>query len=346
MKYRPLGRTGLDVSLVSLGTMTFGQQNTEADAHRQLDYAVDHGINLIDAAELYPIPPRAETQGATERFIGGWLARSGGRNKVILATKVVGRSANTWFRNDETPARVTRRQVFEACDKSLKRLKTDHIDLYQIHWPDRRLNLFGARQAVTRDDEAVPIEEQLEALADLVEAGKVRYIGLSNETPWGVMRFLHASQAGHGPRIQSVQNAYNLLNRTYEDGLAEVGAYEDISLLGYSPLAQGYLTGKYENGALPAGARKTLFDRLQRYETKNARMAIPRYLDIARRHHLDPAQMAIAFACRQPFLTSAIIGATTMEQLAKDIAAVDIELGNEVLAEIEAVHEVLPSPCP
>jgi len=351
MEYRRLGRTDLTVSAICLGTMTWGQQNTEAEGFAQMDYALEQGINFFDTAEMYAIPPRAETQGSTERIIGNWFKARGNRDKVILASKIVGRSGNDWFRDDKGPTRVNRRQVMEAVDKSLKRLQIDHIDLYQIHYPDRPApwgsnpTRFSKASFEAAADET-PIAEQLEAFAEVVKAGKIRHIGLSNESAWGTMRFVTASEAHGTPRVQSIQNAYNLLNRTFETALAEIALREDVGLLAYSPLAQGFLTGKYLDGAKPAGARTTLFDRGQRYQTAGAETAIKRYIALAKEAGLDPAQMALAFVTSRSFVTSNIIGATSMAQLKTDIASIGVTLPADLEARIDAIHQEVGNPCP
>ncbi len=346
MKYRELGRTGVKVSALCLGTMTFGEQNSEAEAHAQLDYAVERGINFLYASEIYPVPPRPETQGRTEEIIGTWLAARKNRDKIIVATKVAGRGKMSWLRKNGGPTRQSASQIAEAVNASLARLTTDYIDLYQLHWPDRPMRIFEGLDYVHVEGDSHPVEEILAVLGRLVEAGKVRFVGLSNETPWGVMSFLKASEQHGLPRIVSVQNAYNLVNRSYEIGLSEITYREGVSLLGYSPLGQGYLSGKYEGGALPPNSRKRLFNRLGRYEQGNGPKAISAYVGLARRHGLDPAQMAIAFAASRPFVTSAIIGATTMAQLETDIAALDLELDDRLLADIEQIHLDYPNPCP
>jgi aryl-alcohol dehydrogenase-like predicted oxidoreductase len=350
MEYRRLGTTDIQVSLIGLGTMTWGEQNTESDAHAQIDYALDHGVNLIDAAEMYPVPPRPETQGATERCIGTWLAQHpGGREKIVLATKIAGPA-----RQPHNPRHIRgegnqfdRKNLTEALNDSLKRLQTEYVDLYQLHWPDRSTMTFG-RNAYpwVEDAYTVPIEETLSVLAEFVKEGKIRHIGVSNETPWGVAQFLRAAEKLGSPRIVSIQNPYSLVNRTFETGLSEFTHRDGIGLLAYSPLAFGWLSGKYEGGARPAGARITLFERFQRYSKPQAMQANSRYVELAKRHGLSPAQFALAFVNSRPFVTSNLIGATTLEQLRENIASVDVKLTRDALAEIDALHELQPNPAP
>ncbi len=351
MQTRPLGRTGLSVPVICLGTMTFGEQNTEAEGHRQMDYAVSRGVTFFDTAEMYAVPPKAETYGATERIIGSWLKKRGRRDDIVIASKVAGAGAMTWLRPDGAPTRLTRAQMQVALDQSLARLGTDHIDLYQLHWPERPAP-FGANPTrfdpegwAPRADETA-IGEQLEALDGFVRAGKVRFIGLSNESAWGTMTFLKEAEARGLPRVQSVQNAYHLLNRTFETALAEVALREQVGLLAYSPLAQGFLTGKYLDGARPPGARVTLFDRQQRYQKPGSEEAVRDYVAIAREAGLDPAVMAIAFVASRPFVTSAIIGATSMAQLKTAIDAGETALSPDVLTAIDAVHQLRGNPAP
>ncbi|MEM7191526.1 MAG: NADP(H)-dependent aldo-keto reductase [Pseudomonadota bacterium] len=347
MEYRELGRTGVKVSAITLGTMTWGEQNTEDEGHAQMDYALDQGINLFDAAEMYPIPPKAATAGATEEIIGTWLASRKARDKVMIASKVSGRSsAIDWLRDEPMLTRQTPAQMREAIDKSLQRLNTDYLDLYQLHWPDRPIRVFEGLEFHRFDDDAHNIHEILEVLGEFVTSGKVRFIGLSNETPWGVMTFLKLAEQHGLPRVVSIQNAFSLVNRAFEVGLSEVAYEEQVGLLGYSPLGQGYLSGKYENGALPEGARKTLFNRLGRYEYGNGPKAISAYVALAQRHGLDPSQMAISYALSRPFMTSVIIGATTMAQLKTDIDAQALTLSEAVLEEIDQIHLDYPNPCP
>ena len=349
MEHRKLGRTDLTVSAICLGSMTWGEQNTEAEGHEQLDYALDCGVNFIDTAEIYSIPPRPETQGSTERIIGSWLAARRNRDKVVIATKVAGRGDSHWLREEGAHPVLDRKNIHYAIDGSLKRLQTDYVDLYQLHWPDRSLPLWGAggttyRPPSTRAE--IPIEETLAALDELVKAGKVRHIGLSNETPWGVARFLRAAELGHGPRVVSIQNAYNLLNRTFEMGLAEFAARDQVGLLAYSPLAQGYLTGKYQGGARPPGARTTLFKRAQRYEKAGVEAAIDAYLALARDVGADPAQLAIAYVTSRPFVTSNIIGATSMAQLKTDLDFVKVIITPEIERRIDEIHQLHSNPAP
>ncbi len=352
MEFRTLGRTGLKVSLIGLGTMTFGEQNTEAEGHAQLDYALDHGINLIDTSEMYAVPPRAETYGSTERIIGTWLRRSGRRQAVVLCSKVAGAGRALGVTHVRGGAnRLDRRNILEAVDDSLRRLQTDYLDVYQVHWPDRKTNFFGrlGYQHVNEDgadQDAAPIEDTLDVLSELVQAGKVRYVGVSNETPWGLHRYLHLADAKGLARLVSIQNPYSLLNRSFEVGLAEIAIKEDVGLLAYSPLAFGALTGKYLNGARPAGGRLVLWTRFARYSGEIAERTTAAYVAIARSHGLDPAQMALAFVNRQRFVTSTLIGATTMEQLATNVASVDVRLSDEVIQAIEQIHKTQPNPCP
>ena len=346
MEFRKLGNTDIDVSLICLGTMTWGEQNSEKEAHEQLDYALDSGINFIDTAELYPVPPKKETQGLTDQYIGNWIGLRKNRDKFILASKVTGRSGMDWFRGSET--RLDRDNILQSVEDSLKRLKTDYIDLLQLHWPDRKSNFFGNLDYKhSEEDDFIPLELQLEALAELAKSGKIRYIGLSNETPWGVAKFLELSKTNNLPRIVSVQNPYSLLNRSFEIGLSEIAIRENCGLLAYSPLAFGVLSGKYLGGKKPKGARLTLFgDQFTRYTKERSIQATEEYERIAKKHNLDFAQMSLAFINRQPFLTSNIIGATTMEQLKSNIGSLGISLSEDIISDIETVHSSNPNPSP
>ncbi|MDP3523921.1 MAG: aldo/keto reductase, partial [Hoeflea sp.] len=317
MKMNPLGRTGMRVSEICLGTMTWGEQNTEAEAHAQMDYALTQGVNFFDAAEMYPTnPTRAETQGRTEEFIGSWFRASGKRNEVILATKMGGDGV-AWIRGGQG---FTRASVMQAVDGSLKRLGVDHIDLYQLHWPNRGSYHFRkhwAFDASTQDKggAAADIRETLEGLGDAVKAGKIRAVGLSNESAWGTMQYVRLAEAHGLPRVASIQNEYNLICRMFDTDLAEVAHHEDVGLLAFSPLATGILTGKYQGGVIPEGSRRSRVENLGGRWGPEAEVATAAYLAVAARHGLDPSQMAIAFCLTRPFMTSAIIGATTMEQL-------------------------------
>lgn len=345
MQYRKLGRTDLDVSLICLGTMTFGEQNTEAEAHEQLDRAVAAGVNFIDTAELYPVPPDGGTQGRTEAYIGSWLTQRGRREDIIIASKVAG--PTDWCPHIRGgTSHPDARNIEIALNDSLRRLNTDYIDLYQVHWPDRSANFFGKLGYEYDDSPSLPIEDTLEALARQVEAGKIRHIGISNETPWGTMRYLQLAEARGWPRIASIQNPYSLLNRSFEVGLAEISQREDVGLLAYSPLGFGVLSGKYLDGARPEGARLTLFERFSRYSSQQGVRATAAYVELARDHGLDPAQMALAYINSRPFVTANIIGATRMEQLESNLASVDLTLSEEVLEGIETIHQEHPNPCP
>lgn len=350
MKYRKLGDSDVKVSAIGLGTMTWGEQNTESEAHAQIDYALDRGVNLIDTAEMYPVPPKADTQGLTERYIGSWLAkRPGAREKIVLATKIAGPA-----RQPHNPRHIRgeqnqfdRSNLTEALHGSLERLRTDYIDLYQLHWPDRSTMTFGRPTYPWIDDEyTVPIEETLSVLAEFIKAGKIRHIGVSNETPWGVAQFLRASERLGLPRIVSIQNPYSLLNRTFELGLSEFSHRERIGLLAYSPLAFGWLSGKYERGARPAGARITLFERFQRYSKPQAVQSTSAYVALAERYGLSPAQFALAFVNSRPFVTSNLIGATSLDQLRENIASIDVALPEAAFADIDALYEAQPNPAP
>ena len=348
MEYRELGRTGVKVSALCLGTMTWGEQNTEQEGHVQMDYALDQGINFFDTSEMYAVPPKPQTQGATERIIGTWFQARKNRSKIVLATKVAGRSPMNWLRADGSPTEQTPRQIQEAVDHSLKRLNTDYIDLYQLHWPDRPMSMFGATGLAYKhlEGKSVPIEDILGALQSQVQAGKIRHVGLSNESAWGTMEFLRHAQTQALPRMQSIQNSYNLINRVFELGLAEIALRENVGLLAYSPLGQGYLTGKYQQGASPEGSRKKLFNRLQRYERAQTEPAIDRYLSIAHRFDLNPTQMALQFVTTRPFVTSTILGATTMEQLKVDIGSAQVAWSDELEKAIDEAHHMQPNPAP
>jgi aryl-alcohol dehydrogenase-like predicted oxidoreductase len=346
MEYNKLGNTDIEISRICLGTMTWGEQNTEAEAHSQLDYAIDAGINFIDTAEMYPVAPREETQGLTETYIGSWLAKRQDRDKLIIASKVCAQQDWLPYLRDGK-ARLDKKNIHAALDASLKRLQTDYLDLYQMHWPERDTNFFGKLgyyHAPAKD--GVPIAETMDVLGDLVKAGKIRTIGISNETPWGCAEYLRVANEQGLPRIVSIQNPYNLLNRTFEVGLAEFAHREQVGLLAYSPLAFGVLSGKYLNGAKPEGTRLVLFDRFTRYTNPQANAATKAYIALANDTGLDPSQMALAYVNSRPFLTSNIIGATSIEQLKTDIDSINITLSKDVIRAIEAIHEKIPNPSP
>lgn len=345
MRFNRLGVSEIMVSEICLGTMTFGEQNTEAEGHQQLDMAVDYGVNFIDTAEMYSIPVKPETFGRTEEIIGSWLRRTRKRAQVVLASKVIGKA--DWMphvRNGR--ACLDRANIEQAIEGSLRRLQTDYLDLYQLHWPDRDTNFFGIRSYIPGDQaNATQIEETLCTLNDIVASGKVRQIGISNETPWGMMQYLRISENKNLPRVVSIQNPYNLLNRSFEVGLAEMSHREHVGLLAYSPLGFGVLTGKYLQQQ-PAQARLTLYKAYQRYSNDNGIAATQCYVDIARKHGLSAAQMSLAFVIQQPFVTANIIGATTLEQLKENLLSSELTLSKEIIQEIEAVQLQYPNPCP
>jgi len=347
MQYRPLSNTDLNVSAICLGSMTFGEQNTEKEAFEQLDMALEAGVNFIDTAEIYSVPPRAETMGSTERIVGRWLQRRGCRDKVVLATKVAGPGHDwlTYIRAGDN--HLDRDNILAAVDDSLRRLQTDFIDLYQLHWPERPANYFGKLgYEFANADDGVPLEETLQAMAELVAAGKVRHIGVSNETPWGLMRYLSLAESMNLPRVVSIQNPYSLLNRSYEIGLAEISHREKVGLLAYSPLGFGVLSGKYLSGAQPTGARLTLYPDYDRYSNPQAQQATHDYVTLAHDNGLDPAQMALAFVTGRPFVTSNIIGATTRDQLRSNLASIEVKLDDQLLTAIETIHCRHPNPSP
>lgn len=348
MQYNTLGTSDLTVSRICLGTMTYGEQNTEQEGHEQLDFALSQGVNFIDTAELYAIPPKAETYGATEKVIGSWLKKHGRRDDVVLASKIAGPGPG-WvnhIRDGET--RFNAETINEALNNSLARLQTDYLDLYQLHWPERETNYFGKLGYEADDKEAnlTPIHETLQALEQQVNAGKIRYIGLSNETPWGITQFLAAAKIYNLPSIVSVQNPYSLLNRSYEVGCAEISHRENIGLMAYSPLGFGVLTGKYLNHAQPKDARMTRWPHYDRYSNTQAVAATQAYVELAQEYGLDPAQMALAFVNSRPFLAANIIGATSMTQLKKNIDSIHLKLSDELLSAIAAVHQRYPNPAP
>jgi aryl-alcohol dehydrogenase-like predicted oxidoreductase len=346
MQYRQLGRSDIKVSAICLGTMTWGEQNTQEQGFEQMDYALDQGVNFWDTAEMYAVPPRQETYGRTEEIIGNWFKSRGKRDKVVLATKVAGPDQRFSYVRDGKP-RLNRTHILAAIDASLKRLQTDRVDLYQLHWAERETNAFGRLgYAPSHDNDGTPLEETLDVLAEVVKSGKARQIGVSNESAWGTMRYLALAEAGQGPRMASIQNAYSLVNRSFEVGLAEVALREQCGLLAYSPLAMGALSGKYLNGAQPEGARLTLYKHFKRYLTPPGVAATAAYVKLAGEHGLDPTQMALAFVTGRPFVTANIIGATTMEQLKSNIASSEIKLSQAVLDGIDAIHKVYTYPCP
>lgn len=346
MQYKKLGNSDIQVSIICLGTMTWGEQNTENEGFDQMDYALENGVNFFDTAELYSVPPKKETFGSTEKIIGKWMQSKKCREKIILATKVVGRSGMKWFRGKET--RLNEEQISLAIEGSLKRLKTDYIDLYQLHWPDRKANFFGKLCYEHHEEEdLIDIRKQLEVLDKFVKQGKIRLVGLSNETPWGLMKFISMSEEFKLPRVVSVQNPYSLLNRSYEVGMAEISIRENCGLLAYSPLAFGMLTGKYDDGKLPSGARLTLFSNMYtRYTKEKGRDESKKFNYLAKESGLSPTDMALAFVNSRDFVTSNIIGATNIEQLQQNINSFKINLDENIISEINKIHDKNPFPCP
>lgn len=340
-----LGNSEIQVSKLCLGTMTWGQQNTEQDAHQQLDYAFDQGINFVDTAEMYPVPPTASTQGLTEKYLGSWLASRGRRERVVLATKVAGPAE--WLPHLRGGPRLNAAHIVPALEASLARLQTDYVDLYQLHWPERATNYFGqlGYQHKTQDS-AIPLRETLECLKALLKQGKIRSYGLSNETPWGLMHCIQLAKELGMPAPLSVQNPYNLLNRVYEVGMAECSHRESVGLLAYSPLAFGILSGKYRGGARPEGARMTLFDRFTRYTHERADQAVDAYAALAERYDMSLVELALGFVNTRSFVTSNIIGATSMAQLKQNIATQSVQISSELYRELETLHAEHTYPCP
>ena len=345
MKYTTLPNTDIKVSKICLGTMTFGQQNTEADGHAQMDYALEKGVNFFDTAEMYSVPARQETYGSTEKILGTWFKKSGKREEVVLASKIAGPNPNfTYMRetNDFSPASIQ-----FALDQSLQRLQTDYIDVYQLHWPERKTNYFGQRGFKVQDDAWEDnIHNVLETLDGFVKEGKIKHIGLSNENPWGIMRFLEESKYNNLPRIKTIQNPYSLLNRLFENGSAEICMRENVGLLAYSPMAFGVLSGKFLTGENHPNARIKLFPQYSRYNSEQCTEATRLYQEIAKKNGLTLTELSLAFIEQQPFLTSTIIGATTMEQLKENIDSITVSLSDEILKAIDEVQAAIPDPAP
>lgn len=345
MKYTILPNTDLKVSEICLGTMTFGQQNTEADGHSQLDFAFEKGVNFIDAAEMYPVPAREKTSGETEKIIGSWFQKSGKRDEVVLATKIAGPNRGMQYVREDLSFNSETIQL--SVEKSLKRLQTDYIDLYQLHWPERKSNMFGQRGFKIQEDSWEDnIQSILEVFSVLIKEGKIRAIGVSNETPWGVMRFLEESKKHNLPRIATIQNPYSLLNRTFEVGLSEVSYREKVGLLAYSPLAFGTLSGKFLTGEEHPNARLNLFPNFIRYNSEQSKEATRLYQEVATRFGLKLTEMSLAFIRQQQFVTATIVGATNLKQLEENINSVGTVLSEEILKAIDAVQAILPNPAP
>ena len=349
MRYRKLGNTNIDVSVICLGTMTFGEQNSEKDGFEQMDYAIDRGVNFIDTAEMYAVPTRAETYGKTEEIVGNWIKSKKNRDKIILATKIASKSNGlSWVREGGKKLSFNKKNVNDAMDASLRRLKTDYVDLYQLHWPERNVPKFGVMdfEYDPNDNEWTTIEEVLENLNQLITQGKVRHIGVSNETPWGLMKFMQVAKEKKLPIMVSIQNVYNLVNRVFDIANSEVSLRENCGLLAYSPLAGGRLSGKYLNDQNPKNSRYTLFASIfERHRTPRGEVAISKYVNLANKYNIAPSTFANAFVNDRPFVTSNIIGATTMGQLKENIDSIDIKFSDEILKEIEVIHLADPNPC-
>ena len=349
MKYRKLGTTDLNVSVICLGTMTFGEQNSQQEGFDQMNYALERGVNFFDTAELYAVMPRKETYGKTEEIIGNWFHERKNRDKIILASKIASKSDGLeWIRDGAENLGFDKKNMNAAIDASLKRLKTDYIDLYQLHWPERKVPRFGELDYKydPNDNKWTTIEEVLFNLNELVKSGKIRNVGLSNETPWGMMKFLEVAKEKNFPRMMSIQNVYSLVNRVFDIGHSEVSKAENLGLLAYSPLAGGRLSGKYIGGINPKNARYTLWPRrFSRHHTERGEIAIEKYVGIANKYGIAPSTFANAFVNDRPFVTSNIIGATTMEHLKENINSIDLTLSKEILDEIEDVHLTNPNPC-
>lgn len=344
MKYTNLPNTNIKISKICLGTMTWGNQNTEAEGHAQLDYAIDHGVNFIDTAELYPVPATAETQGRTSKIIGTWLQKTGNRDKVILASKIAG--GGDYTAHIRTTGFV--KGIKDAVNNELKRLQTDYIDLFQLHWPERQTNTFGVRDYLHNPNDPWQdnFNEVLYTLNQVIKEGKIRYVGLSNEKAWGTMRYLEESNMQDLPRMITIQNAYSLLNRVFEGDMAEIAMRENIKLLAYSPMAFGVLSGKYIKGTAADNARLKLFPRFSRYSSEQATEATKQYMQLAEANNMSLAQMSLAFVTQRPFVCSNIIGATSVEQLKENIDSINIELNDDVLNKINTIHAAIPNPAP
>lgn len=345
MKYTTLPNTDIKISQICLGTMTFGQQNTEVDGHAQMDYAFENGINFFDTAEMYSVPAREETYGSTEKILGTWFKKTGKREEIVLASKIAGPNPNFSYMREKND--FSAKSISYALENSLKRLQTDYVDIYQLHWPERKTNFFGQRGFKVQEDAWEDnIHAVLETLDGLIKQGKINHIGLSNETPWGIMRFLEESKHHNLPRIKTIQNPYSLLNRTFEVGSAEVCIRENLGLLAYSPMAFGVLSGKFLSGESHPNSRLKLFPQMSRYNSDQCSEAARLYQEIAKKNGLTLTELALGFVRNQQFVTSTIIGATTMEQLIENIDTIKITLSDEIIKEIDAVQAIIPNPAP